>query len=126
MDKKKILVVDDEVSLTRLLKLNLEKTGRFEVREENQGASVIKVVKEFRPDMIFLDVMMPDMDGSTVADTIRSTPGMDSIPIVFLTAVVSREEADAQKGVIGGQPFLAKPANIETVLACIDQQLGAE
>lgn len=123
MEKKKVLVVDDEVSLTRLLKLNLEKTGRFEVMEENRGTHVISVARNFKPDIIFLDVMMPDKDGSTVADELRSEHDLKDIPIIFLTAVVSREEADAQRGVIGGQPFLAKPANIETVLACIDQHL---
>src|SRR2546425_9655292 len=58
---KKILVVDDEVTITRLLKLNLEKTGAYLVREENRGAKAYATAREFKPDLILLDVMMPDL-----------------------------------------------------------------
>src|SRR5258706_15639749 len=83
---KKILVVDDEVTITRLLKLNLEKTGAYVVREENRGAKAYAAAREFKPDLILLDVMMPDLDGGEVAAQLQADPLMKGIPIIFLTA----------------------------------------
>ena len=65
--KKKILVVDDEAGLTRMIKANLERTGKYEVRTENMGSRAMAAAREFRPDLMFLDVMMPDMSGDDVA-----------------------------------------------------------
>ncbi|MDB6030786.1 MAG: response regulator receiver protein, partial [Verrucomicrobiales bacterium] len=74
MTPKKVLIVDDEVSITRLLKLNLERTGLFVVRDENRASKALQAAKEFKPDVVLLDVMMPEMDGGDVAALIRSTP----------------------------------------------------
>ena len=63
MSRKRILVIDDEASFTRNLKLNLEETGEYEVREENKGTEGLTAAREFRPDLILLDVIMPDMAG---------------------------------------------------------------
>ncbi|MBI4323241.1 MAG: response regulator [Candidatus Omnitrophica bacterium] len=123
MGKKRILIVDDEVGLTRLLKLNLEQTGAYEVRTENQGSRALAAAREFRPDLILCDVIMPDMEGSEVAAQLQADPSLAATPIVFLTAVVSREEVEAQGGLIGGRPFLAKPAPVEKIVACIEQHL---
>ena len=71
MSRKRILVVDDETSITRLLKMNLELIGNFEVREENSGAHAIEAAREFKPDLILLDVMMTDMDGGEVAAALK-------------------------------------------------------
>src|SRR2546423_5120830 len=65
MSKRRILVVDDETSITRLLKLNLEQTGSYEVREENLGARVLEAAREFKPDLVLLDVMMPRSEEHT-------------------------------------------------------------
>ncbi len=124
MSKRKILIVDDEVGFTRLLKLNLESTGQFEVRIENSGSKGYSVAKEFQPDLIFLDVIMPDRDGGEVAAELSSDPKMQRTPIIFLTAVVSKEEADARNGIIGSYPFLAKPVSVETVRECIQKYLA--
>jgi len=55
--------VDDEVVLTKMVKLNLERTGNYQVRTENQGSKALQAAQEFQPDLIFMDVMMPDMGG---------------------------------------------------------------
>ena len=95
MSKKRILVVDDETSITRLLKLNLEQTGNYEVREENFGARVLEAAREFKPDLVLLDVMLPDMDGGDVAAGLKQDPALRKTPVVFLTAAVKKEELGA-------------------------------
>ena len=95
MTKKKILVVDDEASITRLLKLNLEKTGAYSVRTENEGIKTVEAAREFKPDLILLDVMMPDIDGGDVAAKLQADGLLNDVPLVFLTAAVKKEELDA-------------------------------
>ena len=74
MDKKRIFIVDDESGFTRLLKLTLEKTGGYLVKEENDGTNAWRAAREFKPDIIFLDIVMPKIDGGDVAQQIRSDP----------------------------------------------------
>jgi two-component system, OmpR family, response regulator len=125
MVKKKILVVDDELSITRLLKLNLEKNGAFMVRTENEGTKALAAAKEFKPDLILLDVMMPDIDGGDVAAIIQADPLLRNVPVVFLTAAVKQEELDAKGGMIGGFPYIAKPLDVKGVTAVIERTLAA-
>ena len=124
-EKKRILVVDDEPSITRLLKLNLEQTGDYLVRTENSSKAAPAAAEEFRPDLILLDVMMPDMDGGDLAGAFQANPTTKDVPIVFLTATITREEVRARHGLVGGQPFLAKPVNLHEVLGCLERHLGA-
>ena len=124
MVKKKILVVDDEASITRLLKLNLEKNGAFLVRAENEGTKVLAAAKEFKPDLILLDVMMPDIDGGDVAAIIQADPVLRNVPVVFLTAAVKQEELEAKGGMIGGFPYIAKPLDVKGVTAVIERTLA--
>jgi|SRR5215211_6371119 len=124
MVKKKILIVDDELSITRLLKLNLEKNGGFLVRTENEGTKALAAAKEFKPDLILLDVMMPDIDGGDVAAIIQADPLLRNVPVVFLTAAVKKEELDAKGGMIGGFPYIAKPLDVKGVTAVIERTLA--
>ncbi|MFQ5880932.1 MAG: two-component system response regulator [Candidatus Methylomirabilales bacterium] len=124
MVKKRILIVDDEPAVTRGLKLNLESTSAYAVREEHKGARALAAAREFKPDLILLDVIMPDVDGGDVASQIRADENLKHTPIVFLTAAVSKEEVNTQGGLIGGQPFLAKPVNVKEVIQCIRRHLG--
>ena len=124
MMKKKILVVDDETSITRLLKLNLEKGGAFIVRAENEGAKTLVAAKEFKPDLILLDVMMPDIDGGDVAAIIQADPLLRGVPIVFLTAAVKKEEVEAKGGMVGGFPYIAKPLDLKGVTEVIERTLA--
>lgn len=124
MSKKRILIVDDETSITRLLRLNLEQTGRYEVREENSGAKAYDAAQEFGPDLILLDVMMPDMDGGDVAASLKENPALRKIPVVFLTAAVKKEELGAPDGKIGGRTYIAKPLNVQGVISVIERTIG--
>lgn len=124
MNPRKILIVDDEVTITRLLKLNLERTGFFTVRTENQASKALSAAREFRPDLVLLDVMMPEMDGGDVAALIRSTPVLRNVPIIFLTAVVKKEEVNLRDGLIGGFPYIAKPLDVQSVIGVIEKHLA--
>lgn len=121
MKKKRVLIVDDESGFTRLLKLTLEKTERFIVREENDGTKAWLLAREFDPEIIFLDVVMPKIDGGEVAQQIRSDPALAHVPIIFLTAIVSAGEDGHE---IGGFPFLAKPVSLEAITQCIEEHTG--
>jgi len=124
MDKKRILLVDDEPSFTRLIKLNLEQIGPYEVRVENDGKQAFKAAREFHPHLVLLDVIMPEIDGGEVAAQIRADPQLKDTPIVFLTAVVSRETVHAKGEMIGGNTFLAKPVTVLDVVATIEKHLA--
>ncbi len=121
--KKRILVVDDEPAITRMIKLNLEQTGRYEVRTENLGRKAIEAAREFRPDLILLDVMMPGMLGSEIAAQLEADPELRAIKFVFLTAMVTKEEAQRSFGQIGGHTFIAKPISADDLCQVIEDQL---
>jgi len=123
-DKKRILVVDDEPSITRLLKLNLEQTNKYTVRAENDAEAAFAAAEEFKPHLILLDVMMPGLDGGELANRLQASPNLGSVPIVFLTAVATKGEVFARGGQVGGHTFLAKPVEISEVIACLKQHLG--
>jgi len=123
MDKKKIMVVDDEKSLTDMLKLMLEKTGKYEILTENKGAQALAAAMLFKPDMLLLDVMMPDMDGGDVAKQIKNNEETKDIRVVFLTAAVTREEVGRTGSDMGGYPFIAKPVSMELLLGYIEKNL---
>jgi CheY-like chemotaxis protein len=121
MSTKRVFIVDDESGFTRLLKLTLEKSGRYTVLEENDGTKAWLAAREFKPDIILLDVVMPKVDGGEVAQQIRSDPSLAHVPIIFLTAIVSAKEGGHE---IGGFPFLAKPVSLDAIVQCIEEHLG--
>jgi len=120
-NKKKILVIDDEEDFTKLMKLNLEQTGEFEVRTENSAIEGIAAAKQLKPDLIFLDILMPDMKGDELAYELKADEVTKDIPIVFLTALVTKEQVKEGHGFIGGRPFIAKPVNIEELIVYINK-----
>jgi len=124
IEKKRILVVDDRASDTRLLKLYLEGTNDYEVREENDARAAVSAAEAFQPHLILLDMMMPDMDGGDLAACFQTSPKLKAVPIVFLTAIVTKEEVEAGRGRIGRFPYVAKPVVLTEVLACLKHHLG--
>lgn len=121
--KRRILLVDDEPFLTSLLRMNLEDTDRYEVREINNPLDALDAVKEFMPDLILLDVMMPDLDGADIIFRMKNDQQMKDVVVVFHTATVRRAELDVHGGVISGYPFLAKPATTKQVIEFIERHL---
>jgi DNA-binding response OmpR family regulator len=123
-EKKRILVVDDEPSITRLLKLNLEQTNDYVVRTVNDSTTALAAAEEFEPQLILLDVMMPGLDGGELATRFQASEKLNKVPIVFLTATATKGEVSTRGGRVGGLPFLAKPVELTEVVACLKQHLG--
>ena len=123
MEKKKILIIDDEKDFAKMVKLNLEQTGEYEVKMEHKGLDGLRTVRTFKPDLILLDVIMPDMAGSDVARKLKDQENTKDIPIVFVTATVMKEEAKSRGGLVGGHPFIAKPATIQEIITVIEKNI---
>ena len=113
------------MAFTRLLKLNLERAGRYTVCAEHQGSRALATAKAFHPDAILLDLIMPEISGEEIAAQFQSDEQLKQVPIVFLTALLSRDEVPALgDGRIGGHQFLAKPVRVDEVVACLEQLPG--
>ncbi len=122
--RKKILVIDDEEDFCFFLKKNLENTGEFIVFTAGTGEDGIRLCRLEKPDLILLDVMMPKMSGPDVAEILREDTGINNIPLIFLTAVVTKEEiGGAPIREIGGQNYIAKPIEIENLVKTINKVL---
>jgi CheY-like chemotaxis protein len=120
--KKKILIVDDEVSITKLLKFALERSERYLVQTQNEGKGALTAVRSFLPDLILLDVNLPDMTGGEIEAQLQEDASLKAIPVVFLTGMVSQEEI--QEGLtISGRPALAKPIDLEKLVDCVEKNL---
>jgi DNA-binding response OmpR family regulator len=124
VDKKRVLIVDDEPAITRLLKLNLEQTNEYVVRTENSAEAALESALQFHPDLILLDVVMPGLDGGQLAGRLQAHSALKDVPIVFLTAAATKEEVASHKGLIGGLSFLAKPVDLAEVMDCLKSHLG--
>jgi CheY-like chemotaxis protein len=123
-DKPCILIVDDNHDSTRAAKLALEKSGRYFVSEENDATKAHQTAQSLKPDLILLDIAMPETDGGEVVARIQSDPALHRTPIVFLTALVTK--AEARSGLrIQGHPFLAKPISIPDLITGIEENLPA-
>src|SRR5437899_11507618 len=110
MNKKRILIVDDEISFTRLLKLNLEQTNHYLVGVENRAEDALTTAREFRPDLVLLDIMMPRVFGGDIAARLRADANLKTTPIVFFTAAVNNTRVKVKNGVHSGYSCLAQQA----------------
>jgi CheY-like chemotaxis protein len=121
MTKKRILVVDDEASITRGIRMTLEVAGGYEVRTENVAQDTMAAARDFQPDLVLLDIMMPEMDGGDVAAQLRDDPVLKDIPIVFLTALTSNQETGGHEMASGPGIYLAKPVVMSELTKCIER-----
>lgn len=113
-----ILIIDDEIDILEILKYNLLKEG-FEVEVASNGLEGIEIAKSFNPDLIILDVMMPQMDGIEVCEAIRKIPGFESTLICFLTA---RGEDYSQIAGLdaGADDYISKPVKPRVLISRIN------
>ena len=123
-EKPRILIIDDNRDFTHSGKLRLERTGRYSVWEENEPARAHQTAQHVKPDLILLDIAMPETDGGEVAARIESDPTLHRTPVVFLTALVTKAEAKAGLH-IQGHSFIAKPISIPDLIKGIEENLRA-
>jgi len=113
--KRKVLLVDDDVELVELMTKVLEEDGRFEVRVATTGFDAGMMVKDYRPDLIVLDVMLPDINGKEVCHRVRSDPSMEDVRILCISGMVE-EDKIAELKLAGADDFLHKPFEIEELI----------
>jgi CheY-like chemotaxis protein len=123
MKKRKVLIVDDEVAFTNVVKLTLEGHEGYEVCVENNPRMAIATARKFWPDIIILDVVMPELDGGEVHTQLMADPVLKHIPIIFLTAIVRQKEVDEHKGMIGGSFYIAKPVSADGLIGAIEEHI---
>ncbi len=117
----RILVVDDHPGVTGLLKALLRRNG-YEVEAQNDSRKAWQTARDFNPDLVLLDVDMPQMDGCGVARQFSEDPLLKAKPVVFLTSLVTQDEV-AKQAHFGGFTFLSKPLRVEELVTCIRSKL---
>jgi CheY-like chemotaxis protein len=125
MNKKKILVVDDEAGFLKITKLNLEETGKFEVMTSLGAKDIISLVHNFRPEVILLDLLMPGTGGLEACDMLNNDPVGKGLPIIILSALDKDQDklAAYKKGVVD---YLTKPIEMDALIAKIEKALEAK
>ena len=124
MQKKRILVVDDEVHVATVVKMFIEKSGKYEARSETDGSKAFATAKQYKPALMLLDIMMPNVDGGEVANQMKADPETMDIPIVFISAAITKEEARERGTIMGGYSVLAKPLRIKELSEIIEENIG--
>lgn len=123
--KRKALIVDDDRELVELIRDVLENDGRFEVRAVNNGFDAGMMVKEYRPDVIVLDVMLPDINGREVCQRVRNDSTLDGTKILCISGMVEADKIDDLRNA-GANDFLQKPFEVETLLDRVCSMLEME
>jgi len=104
----RILYAEDEPDISQVAKLALETVGGFQVEVYSNGRLALEAVPRVKPDLILLDVMMPEMDGPSTLKALRETPGIKDIPVIFMTAKVQPSEIQGYKD-LGAIDVISKP-----------------
>jgi CheY-like chemotaxis protein len=122
-ESKRILVVDDDKIFLKLVEYDLTKNG-FAVMTAQSGEEGVLLARTENPDLILLDIHMPNIEGGEVVTMLQDSLQTQDIPIIFVTALLSKDEELKRKNIIGGHYFLSKPYKIEELLEKIDKYLG--
>ncbi|MEE3372929.1 MAG: response regulator [Planctomycetota bacterium] len=123
--KRKVLIVDDDEELVELLVDVFERDKRFDIRTANNGFDAGMTVREFRPDLVVLDVMLPDINGKEVCQKIRSDKTLEKVRVICISGMVEQDKIEDLK-VAGANEFLQKPFTVDSLLDCACDQLDME
>jgi CheY-like chemotaxis protein len=123
MGRARVLLVDDDREAGEAAKACLEKTGRFEVAFEHDPVHALAVAGDIRPDVIALDIIMPDLDGVSLAFELRRDDRLRDTPLVFLNSLVGGNGMTFAGGERLDAPTLAKPIDIGEFIACVTELL---
>jgi two-component system OmpR family response regulator len=113
--KRKVLIVDDDQELVELLYDTFERDGRFEIRTANNGFDAGMLVKEFRPDLVVLDIMLPDINGKEVCQRVRSDSTLESVKIICISGMVEQDKV-ADLRAAGADDFVQKPFTVDKLM----------
>lgn len=116
---KSVLIIDDEPGITAALMLRMEKAG-YEVNHAINGLAGVEAAAIHRPDVVILDIRMPDIDGYETCARIKRLPGLESVPVLFLSANV-QDTARQRASDAGGSVFLCKPYKASEILALVGE-----
>ena len=116
-DRIKVLIVDDEAGFARLLKMNLDEAGLYDVKIENSGEKGLKTARRFRPDVLLMDVTMSDMSGFEVAAELWADAELKKIPIIFVTATPPSGVDEGSAGQVF--EYISKPASAQDIIECV-------
>jgi excisionase family DNA binding protein len=123
--RRKVLVVDDDENLVELIVDALERDGRFDVRSVNNGFGAGMLINEFRPDLIVLDVMLPDINGKEVCTLVRSEKSMDDVKIICISGMVEQGKIQELRDA-GANDFMKKPFDVDDLINRVCQLLDVE
>ncbi len=123
--RRKVLLVDDEVDIVEMIHRALEEDGRFEVRIAANGFDAGMMVKEYRPDLIILDVMLPDINGKEVCHRVRSDSSLEDVRIICISGMVEEDKIQELK-LAGADDFLHKPFEVDQLIDRMCLQLELE
>lgn len=123
--KRKVLIVDDDQELVELIIDVLDRDGRFETRSVNNGFDAGMMVKEYHPDVLVLDVMLPDINGREVCQRVRSDEAMDDVRIICISGMVEEDKISELRAA-GANDFMHKPFEIEKLIERICHHLDME
>ena len=125
MDRIKVLLIDDEEEFCRVLKLSLEQMRKFDVLTASRGDAGLDLAKSRKPDIILLDIVMPGMSGTEVAEQLREDSETCQIPIIFLTAVLQKGEEGGFGGSTSKYRIIAKPVKVDELIRQIKDAVTA-
>ncbi len=123
--KRKLLIVDDDEDLVDLMRDLFVRDGRFDVRTTNNGFDAGMLVREFRPDLVVLDVMLPDINGKEVCQRVRCDPALDDVRIICISGMVEEDKV-ADLRAAGANDFMQKPFPIEKLLERVCELLDID
>ena len=123
MDKRKLLLIDDDRALGGMLKLKLEKTGDYDVTYSPDGDRIVELVREVKPDLVILDIDMPGTDGGEARAALQESPDTEGIPVLFLSSLVTPEDVAASNGIIGGQEMASKRMEVSDLISRVESML---
>ncbi len=123
LNKQRILFVDDHQLMTQLWKILFEHTGRYVVEEVNDSRLAFQAARRFCPDLVVLDLHMPEIDGTQIAARLQADDGLRHVPILFLTSSISKQQVAAGQH-IAGCLCLAKPTNSHELMRAVDSLLA--
>jgi CheY-like chemotaxis protein len=122
----RVLIVDDNETDLKLLEAKLQQLGFRHLIKAKSGKEGVELAKEHLPDLIFLDIIMPKMDGGKVKEYLKENPKTKDIPTIFLSSIISKDEEKRLKSVSGGHIIIAKPYSTDELMRAIDKALKGD